>query len=190
MLDCQVAILEDALTGYAATGEVPRPQGARHPSVAPFSAFRAADTYLVIGAANDGLFEKLCGALGRTDLLGDSRYRTNALRREHIDALTGELEHTLASRSASEWIALLHEAGVPCGPISTVADIVNDAQLNERHMIVPVEDPMAGVFQVAGNPIKASGIADDVAYPSAPELDADRARIIAEFIGDAAAQTA
>lgn len=190
MLDCQVAILEDALTGYAATGEVPRPQGARHPSVAPFSAFRAADTYLVIGAANDGLFEKLCGALGRTDLLGDSRYRTNALRREHIDALTGELEHTLAGRSASEWIALLHEAGVPCGPISTVADIVSDAQLNERHMIVPVEDPMAGVFQVAGNPIKASGIADDVAYPSAPELDADRARIIAEFVGDAAAQTA
>lgn len=189
MLDCQVAILEDALTGYAATGEVPRAQGARHPSVAPFSAFHAADTYFVIGAANDGLFDKLCNALGRPDLRDDSRYRTNALRRENIDALTEQLERTLAGRSAREWIALLQEAGVPCGPINSVADIVDDAQLNERNMVVEVKDAKAGVFQVAGNPIKISGIADPRAYPAAPELDADRARIVAEFVDDAVAPT-
>jgi len=187
MLDCQVAILEDALTGYAATGEVPRAQGARHPSVAPFSAFHAADTYFVIGAANDGLFDKLCNAVGRPDLRDDSRYRTNALRRENIDALTEQLELTLAGRSAREWIALLQEAGVPCGPINSVADIVDDEQLNERNMVVEVKDAKAGVFQVAGNPIKVSGIADPRAYRAAPELDADRARIVAEFVDDAVA---
>ncbi|NRO98051.1 CoA transferase [Paraburkholderia sp. NMBU_R16] len=187
MLDCQVAILEDALTGYAATGEVPRPQGARHPSVAPFSAFHAADTYFVIGAANDGLFEKLCNALERPDLRDDSRYRTNALRRENVDALTAQLERTLAGRNAHEWIALLQEAGVPCGPINSVADLVDDEQLNERNMVVAVKDAKAGVFQVAGNPIKISGIADARAYPAAPELDADRARIVAEFVDDAVA---
>jgi CoA:oxalate CoA-transferase len=181
MLDCQVAILEDALTGYAATGEVPQPQGAGHPSIAPFSAFRAADTYFVIGAANDSLFKKLCQALDRVDLLDNSKFRTNALRRKHIDALTKQLERTLASRRAQEWIAVLGEAGVPCGPINTVADIVDDEQLNARHMIVPVNDPEAGVFKVAGNPLKVAGIADEMQYPSAPALDANRAQLIAEF---------
>ena len=97
------------------------------------------------------------------------------------------MELTLAGRSAREWIALLQEAGVPCGPINSVADIVDDEQLNERNMVVEVKDAKAGVFQVAGNPIKVSGIADPRAYRAAPELDADRARIVAEFVDDAVA---
>ncbi|WP_323117793.1 CaiB/BaiF CoA transferase family protein [Burkholderia alba] len=182
MLDCQIAILEDALTGYAATGVVPQAQGSRHPSAAPFSAFRAADAYLVIAAANDALFAKMCHALARPDLLNDALYRTNALRRRHIDALTRELEITLATRSAQAWIERLRAEGVPCGPINDMSDVVTDAQLAARRMIVPVDGDRAGAFRVAGNPIKIDGVDDALLYPPAPELDADRSRLIGEFV--------
>lgn len=181
MLDCQVAILEDALTAYAATGQVPHAQGTQHPSIAPFSAFRAADGALVIAAANDVLFAKLCQALQRLDLLEHTDYQSNELRHRHLQALRETLEQTLRDKPVAAWLAILEQAGVPCGPINDMAAVVGDPQLQARHMLLPVHDPLAGDFTVAGNPIKVSGIADAEHAAPAPELDADRQRLLAEF---------
>jgi CoA:oxalate CoA-transferase len=180
MLDCQVALLENLLTGYLATGHAPGPLGTRHPSIAPFAAFRAADAYLVIAAANDALFAKLCRALERPDLLEDARFHSNELRHRHVDALTRELEQILSSRPARQWMDRLQQAGVPCGPLNTLAEVVKDAQLAARHMIVPVEGS-EGQCQVAGNPIKLEGLADAASFPAAPELGGDQDRLLREF---------
>jgi CoA:oxalate CoA-transferase len=181
MLDCQIAILEDALTAYAATGEIPRPQGSQHPSLAPFSPFRAADGDLVIAVGNDALFAKLCEVLQRPDLADHADYRTNDLRYRHVTALRETMEQTLGQRTVSAWLADLEAAGVPSGPINDMAAIVQDPQLRVRNMLLPVHDPRVGDFTVAGNPIKVSGVQDvDHAAP-APDLDADRARLLAEF---------
>jgi CoA:oxalate CoA-transferase len=176
-------LLENDVTSYLATGRLPRPLGTRHPSVAPFAAFGASDTHIAIAVANDALFNKLCVAIERTDLLHDERFRSNELRLEHVDALTAELEKTLATATADTWTERLQQAGIPCGPLNTLADVVKDPQLAARHMILPVQGTP---FQVAGNPIKFGGLPEAASYPAAPGLDADRERLVREFMPEEA----
>jgi CoA:oxalate CoA-transferase len=181
MLDCQVAILENAIARYAATGEVPGPLGARHPTITPFGAFAAADGHLIIAAGNDGLFATLCGALGCPDLAANPLFRTNPLRTQHNAALKDEMESTLGQKTVVEWLAILEKAGVPCGPINTVDKVLADPQVRARNMVVSAEDPVIGSIAMAGNPIKLSAFSDPATRGPAPKLDADRARILKEL---------
>ena len=113
MLDCQVALLENALARYAVAGEVPKPLGSRHPAITPFQFFAACDGYIVIAAGNDRLWRQLCAALGLGALADDPRFANNALRTEHHAALEPALERVLAEKTVDEWCAILAAAGVP-----------------------------------------------------------------------------
>jgi CoA:oxalate CoA-transferase len=181
MLDCQVAILENALSRYFLTKRSPQPLGARHPSIAPFAAFATADGHIIIAAGTDALFGKLAVALGRPELARDARFLTNDLRAEHVDALGAAIEAILRERTSAEWLRLLEAAGVPCGPINDIAGIANDPQVRARNMIVGIDDPEAGPLKLAGNPIKLSAFADPASRPAAPVLDGDRARILGDL---------
>jgi len=181
MLDSQVAILENAIARFAATGEVPGPLGARHPSIAPFAAFRARDRYLVIAAGHDGMFRQLCEVLDAAELVADARFAGVQDRARNADVLGVEHSQHLAARDAADWLARLAAAGVPCGPIHDVAGVLADPQVRARNMIVSVDDPVAGRLEMPGNPIKLDGRADPVTRPPAPELDANRASILAEL---------
>lgn len=181
MLDCQVAILENALVRYTATGEVPGPLGARHPSIVPFAAFRTADGHLVLAAGNDQLFVKLCEALERPEMARDPRYLTNAKRAEHVEALGMELEELLLRETTAHWLDLLGRAGVPCGPINDIGQVAADPQVAARNMIVTVEDPDAGTLHLAGNPIKLSAFADPSHRGPVPRLDEHRQKLLQEF---------
>jgi CoA:oxalate CoA-transferase len=185
MLDCQVAILENAIARYTATKEVPGPLGARHPSITPFDAFATADGYIIIAAGNNVLFAKLCNALGRDDLPANPLFAENHLRSTHHAALKHELETALKTRTTGEWLAALETAGVPCGPINTVDKVLADPQVLARNMLVSVDDPAAGSVRMAGNPIKLSAFADPSVRPPAPDLDADRAAVVGEFVASA-----
>ena len=180
MLDCQVAILENAIARYAATGEVAGPLGARHPSITPFSAFEAADGYLVVAAGNDALFQKMCAALGVPRLGQDKRFKTNALRTENWRPLFAEIETALKTKPIAEWLTLLDDAGVPCGPINTIDKVLADPHVRSRNMVVSAHDPVSGPLLMAGNPIKLSNFDDPATRRAAPALDADRAHILAE----------
>ena len=181
MLDCQVALTENAIVRYFATGESPGPIGARHPSVAPFDAYRAKDRFFVIAVIDDPSYRKLCTALGRTDLADDPRFATTRARDENESALKDELTAVLAAKTAAEWIAILREAGVACGPINTIEDVVNDPQVAARNMIVEVEDSRAGTVRLFGCPIKMSSFDDPHLRAGAPDLDGDRERILREL---------
>lgn len=178
MLDCQAALLENALTTYLMTGKVARPQGTRHPEIAPFQVFHAQDGPLVIAAGNDRLFAILAKALNRPDLLTDPRYQTNVLRHTHVDALQADLEQTLATRPVQQWLQVLEAGGVPCGPVNSVADVAVDPQLAARNMILSIQDPHLGTLRVAGNPIKMSGVAERTDHLPPPDLDADRQAVL------------
>jgi CoA:oxalate CoA-transferase len=184
MLDCQVAMLENALARYQASGETPGPLGTRHPSITPFAAFQTQDGHLVIAAGNDRLFETLCTTLGQPQLAQDPRFATNALRSENESALTAELESALGAKPTREWLAALESAGIPSGPVNDVADVFDDPQVAARNMLLPVDDPALGQFRVAGNPIKLSGFADATQRPRTPKLDADREALLAELESD------
>ena len=179
MLDCQVAILENALARYCATGEIPGPLGSRHPSIAPFEAFAARSGHLAVAAGNDRLFGKLCAAVGRPELAADPRFVDNDGRRRQADALKRELEVALSGRDAAEWLAILEEAGVPCGPINDVAQLLRDPQIAARNMLVTTAE--GGSLRSAGNPIKLSDFPDPTTRPPAPQLDADGPRIRREL---------
>ena len=178
MLDCQVAILENALARYFASGEVPGPLGTRHPSITPFQAYATADGHVVISAGNDTLFATLCAALERPELARDERFVDNAARNANIDALEREFEAVLTTRPTAHWLALLEEAGVPCSPINRVDDVLADPQVAARNMVIQARDPVAGAVKMAGNPIKMSVYPDPAERPPAPELDEHRQAIV------------
>ncbi len=181
MLDCQLAILENAIARYFATGEVPGPLGARHPSITPFAAFRTQDGHIVIAAGNDRLFAKLCETIGRESLAADPRFAANDDRTRHAAALESEIEAALAARGSGEWLSVLEAAGVPCGPINNIAQAMADPQVAARNMVITVADETAGTLRMAGNPIKISPFPDPPARPSAPDLGRDQARVIGEL---------
>ena len=178
MLDCQVAILENAVTRYFATGKPPGPLGARHASIAPFAAFAAADGHLVVAAGTDAQFVKLCGILGRADMADNPAYATNESRCRHIDQLTHDIESALAARPVAAWLEVLGQAGLPCGPINDVGQVLSDPQVLARNMVLPVDDPAMPGLKLPGNPIKLSGFPEPQSRAAAPDLDADRDRIL------------
>jgi CoA:oxalate CoA-transferase len=181
MLDCQVAILENAIARYQATGEVPGPLGSRHPSITPFGSFATRDGFLIIAAGNDALFETLCRALDRPDLSQRPEFASNDLRTQNEALLRTELEATLAARDNAEWLSRLESASVPCSPINDVAQVLADPQVRARNMVVHIDDPAAGSLDIAGNPIKLSGFPDPHSRGPAPELDAQRDALLAEL---------
>jgi CoA:oxalate CoA-transferase len=182
MLDSQVALLENAIVRFGASGVVPGPLGARHPSIAPFGVFRAgAGSRLVIAAGNDEIFGRLSLGLGLPGLALDARFSSNELRCQHENELEAALEAALASRPASEWLAHLEAVRVPCSPINDVAAVLADPQVAARRMVVALDDPVLPGLRVAGNPIKLSGVADPLRRPGAPVLDADRDSLLAEL---------
>jgi len=181
MLDSQVAILENAIARYSATGDVPGPLGARHPSITPFDAFKTADSYMVIAAGNDSLFAILCEAIGQAELAENPLFKTNPLRTEHCAALKDELEKALSHKTAAQWNDIFDKAGVPSGPINKVDQVLMDPQVLSRNMVVSAEDKTAGLLKMAGNPIKMSAFDDPATRKPAPDLDGDREKIISEL---------
>jgi CoA:oxalate CoA-transferase len=180
MLDCQLAILENALTTHLVTGSLPGRLGTRHPNIAPFQAFATGDGRpIVVCAGHDDLFAKFCAVIERPELTADARFRTADGRRRHVDDLEALVQPILATRTADEWLARLERAGVPCAPVNTVAEAVRQPQVAARHMVVGIPDPAIGTLYVAGNPIKISDVPESPPTRSAPDVDADRDRILA-----------
>jgi CoA:oxalate CoA-transferase len=181
MFDCQLALLENAIMRYTVTGEIPGPLGARHPSITPFEAFATADGNMIVAAGNDGLFLKLCAALGRPDLAEHADYRTNDLRNSNQAKLKTEIEAVLRRKPTAHWLDLLEKAGIPSGPINNVAQALAHPQVEARNMLVTVEDPASGTLKLAGNPLKLTAFADPPTREPAPDLNADRAAILREL---------
>ena len=114
MLDCQLAVLENAIARYLVSGTVPEPLGNRHPSITPFEAFTAKDGSVIVGAGNEKLFEKLCSLIGKSELSQDPRFATNALRTQNAASLKEILDSVFINKSINEWLEQLEAAGIPC----------------------------------------------------------------------------
>jgi CoA:oxalate CoA-transferase len=181
MLDCQIAILENAIARYRVTGQSPGPLGSRHPSITPFQAFRCQDRPIVIAAGNDALWAGCCRALGLEELGTDQRFATNDSRTTHAEALAAALGERLVTAPAAHWLQRLGEAGIPAGPLNTVGEALANPQVAARRMLVETKTPAGRPLKVAGNPVKLSAHPDPLVRAPAPRLDADRARIEGEF---------
>lgn len=181
MLDCQVALLENAIVRYTTTGDIPGPLGARHPSIAPFAAFTSADGHIIVACGTDKAFHDLAGALGAPELAQDPRFATPTSRVENVEQLQVVLDGLFATKTTDDWLALLEAKGLPCGPINNVAQVLADPHVISRNMIVHTDDPVAGHVQMGGNPIKISGHADGTLRRHAPDLDENRDALLTEL---------
>lgn len=185
MFDATLAFLEHGMMAYVATGKAPARIGNRHPYMAPFDVFLAADKHFVICCGNDHLFAELCKAIGRPELASDERFATNPARMAHVDALKDALQAALTLQPAAHWLDVLHAAGVPVAPLLNVAEAAQLPQTVARNMIIE-----AGGLKMPGNPVKISGYPDPAVRVGAPALDQHGAGLRHEFAVGAAAVNA
>ena len=181
MLDCQIAILENAIARYLAKNEIPKPMGSRHPSIAPFEAFKTSDSYIIIAAGNDKLFEKLCTILDMSEISGDPKFSDNSSRSKNMDELKIILEKKLILKKTFDWVKIMEKEKIPCGPIFNIKEAVENPQVNARNMIVSAYHKVIGNFKLAGNPIKMSSYKDEKQRGDIPDLDEHREKILKEF---------
>jgi crotonobetainyl-CoA:carnitine CoA-transferase CaiB-like acyl-CoA transferase len=121
LMDSALAALLNQASAHLNAGTVPGRMGNRHPSIAPYETFAAADGAFAVAVGNDAIFGRLCEVVGRAELANDERFATNAARLAHRDELAAELEAAFAGAPAADWVVALAGAGVPAGPINDVA---------------------------------------------------------------------
>ncbi|MFT5087245.1 MAG: CoA:oxalate CoA-transferase [Candidatus Latescibacterota bacterium] len=189
MLDCQVALLENAVARYYVNDEVPQPLGSRHPTITPFQYFAAEDGYIVIAAGNDGLWRKLCVALGLEELADDTRFADNAARTQNHAEMEPLLAEAFRAHSVEGWCELLGAAGIPCGPIHDVGQVCRDAQVAAREMIIELDHPTAGRQKMPNTPLKFSETPIQLKEP-APLLGQHTEQVLGEWLGLSAQELA
>lgn len=150
LLDVGMAVLANQAAGFLATGQAPGRMGNSHPSLAPYQDFPTQDGAMLLAIGNDGQFQRFCAAAGQPEWAQDARFATNTLRVQHRAALIPAMEAVTRTRSTAAWIALLEDKAVPCGPINTIAQAFDDAQVKARGL--RVDQPRSagdGIAQVS-----------------------------------------
>ena len=136
LLDVGMAILANQASGFLATGVAPQRQGNSHPSLAPYQDFPTLDGAMLLAIGNDGQFARFCQAIERPEWATDARFASNTLRVKHRADLIPGMEAVTRTRTTAQWIALLENKAVPCGPINTLAEAFDDAQVKARGLAV------------------------------------------------------
>jgi crotonobetainyl-CoA:carnitine CoA-transferase CaiB-like acyl-CoA transferase len=156
MLDATSALLTYQAAIYFATGTPPRRLGNRHPTIVPYETFPAADGDVVIAVGNDEQWRRFCTVTKLDEMARDPRFESNRRRVENYDALRSILTQRLGTRRRDEWLNDLRAAGVPCGAVRDVGEVLADSQLDDREMVRSVDHPTLGALRVLGIPVKLS----------------------------------
>jgi crotonobetainyl-CoA:carnitine CoA-transferase CaiB-like acyl-CoA transferase len=182
LMDCSVSLLTYVGQYYLLDGQVPRPIGSAHQSVVPYQAFATQDIYIVVAVFVEKFWEALCRVLGIEDLIGDPRFCDNDHRRDNREELVPILEEIFCTRPGEEWLQLLSEAQVPCGPINTLDRLFADPQVAARNMVVEMDHPTVGRLRSIGNPVKTPPMPEGPLEP--PPLHGQHTdQVLGEILG-------
>jgi len=168
LLDVQVACLANQAMNYLVSGKAPRRMGNGHPNIVPYQDFPTADGDMILAIGNDGQFARFCEIAGHAEWVSDERFATNAARVRQRAVLIPLLRQTTVMKTTAEWVALLENAGVPCGPINDLAGVFADPQVLHRGLHVEMPHAAGGTAPQVANPIHFS--ATPIAYRHAPPL--------------------
>lgn len=156
LLDNQIAWLTYRAGSFFASGNIPKPLGSGHPVIVPYQAFKAKDFYFNIAVGNDQLWQKFCKTVGLEEIKDNEKFATNAKRVENREEIIRIIENIFSSKDEQEWLKILTDAGIPCGPIYTLDKLFDDPQVLHRQMLQELNHPKAGKIKVTGLPIKFS----------------------------------
>jgi crotonobetainyl-CoA:carnitine CoA-transferase CaiB-like acyl-CoA transferase len=187
MLDGVAALLSYQAGIFFATGEAPPRMGNRHPTIVPYETFEAADGEFVLAVGNDEQFRRFCQVAELDAIAAEERFATNPGRVRNYAALRAALAAALRRKSRAEWIAALTAAGVPCGSVRDVREVLTDPHLEARRMVEAVEHASAGTLNVLGVPIKLSDTPGRV-RTAPPTLGQHTARVLQSELGVADAE--
>jgi len=166
LLDVQVACLANQTLNYLTTGNPPRRLGNAHPNIVPYQDFPTADGDFILTVGNDGQFRKFAELAGHPEWATDERFATNQARVAHRDVLIPLIRQSTVMRTTAEWIAVLEQASVPCGPINDLSQVFADPQVIARGLRVDLPHPLAGSVPQVASPIRLSET--PVQYRNAP----------------------
>ena len=159
LLDVGMAILANQASAFLNAGTVPQRQGNSHPSLAPYQDFHTKDGAMLLAIGNNGQFARFCEVAGHAEWAGDPRYATNTLRVTNREALIPAMQAVTRTRTTAEWIALLEDKAVPCGPINNIAQAFDDEQVKARGLAVSMpRDAGDGIDTIVGvaSPLRLS----------------------------------
>jgi glutaryl-CoA transferase len=182
LLEAEVAALINAGSNYLVGGIVPGRWGNAHPTIVPYQSFQTADSFLVLGAASESIWKRLCPALGRADLADDPRFAKNTDRVKNRQELIAILSELFTKRTTADWVAALNQADVPCAPVQTIDQVFAAPQVRHRNMVVEVEHPTAGTVKLAGIPVKFSATPAAVRLPP-PLLGEHNESVLSSWLG-------
>jgi crotonobetainyl-CoA:carnitine CoA-transferase CaiB-like acyl-CoA transferase len=168
LLDSQIALLAYQNTNYFATGTSPKRIGNLHPNIVPYQPFKTKDGSVIVACGNDNLYRKLCDVLARPDLASDPRFASNGKRVENRGEMARMLQELFVARTTREWVDALEAAGVPNGPINTIAEVFQEPQVIARGVRIELDHPAAGRLPGVASPMRFSQTA--VEYTSAPPV--------------------
>ncbi len=157
LLDVEVATLANQASAWLIGGALPRRYGTGHPSIVPYQAFACADGHVMLTLGTDGQFAAFCRAADCPDLATDPRFRDNAGRVRHREALLALLAPVLVRRGCAEWVTLAQTHGFPCGPVNTLDRVFADRQVLARELTPALETPRYGRLPTVASPMRFAG---------------------------------
>lgn len=188
--DCDISLFDTAIAmlTYPAAWQLngdfepTRTHYSAHPSLVPFQAFPTGDGWLVIACPKEKFFRRLAEVVGHPEWADDPRYRDFAARRENAETLLAELEAVFATKTSEHWLALLRKAGVPCGPVNSVAQALRDPHTLARGMVVETEHPYFGTVRQVASPLRVGASAERV-HRRGPRRGEDAGYVLRELLG-------
>ena len=182
MYEAVAALLTFNAGIHFATGVSPRRRGNGHATIVPYETFEAADGWINLGVANDGLWRKFCAVADRGDIVDDPRFATAAERVRNRDALLPIVQSIIRQRSRDAWLAGLDAAGVPCGAIRSVGEVCDGDLLRQRGMIAEVAHASAGTVRMIKSPVGLSATPLD-GYAAPPRLGEHTDAVLRDLLG-------
>ena len=178
MLDCQVSILENAITRFSAENKNPTPLGTDHPSITPFGCFKTKNALIVIAIGNDKLFKKFCEVIGDKKILSQKMFVSNKNRNMNLTKLRKRIETKLMKKGSIYWLKTLSKHGIPCSKINKISDVINNPQIINRGMILNYSDKDVKNLKLSDTPFKFNFYKSNNKKEVAPDLNENKKEIL------------
>ena len=169
LLEAMLSMLDFQASRWLMSHEVPPQAGNNHPTGIPTGVFETKDGHINIAAAGDDIYHRFCRAIERPDLITDPRFATSKARSTNRETIMDVLMPVTRQKTSAEWIKLLNDAGVPCGPIYKISESFADPQVQHLQMAQPVHSPALGDLTILGHPV-SHGEKRQPVRSAAPEL--------------------
>jgi formyl-CoA transferase len=182
LFDSQLAWLANVGSNYLISKEKPARYGNAHPNIVPYQTFKARDGYFAVGIGNDNQWKQFCQKVGQTEWAEDDRFSTNSSRVQNRKDLIPLLEDLFSHSDIVHWLSILETIGIPCGPINTVDQALQDPQAQAREMVISIPHPSAGTIRMVASPLKIPTAPIEVRFPP-PMLGEHTDQILCDVLG-------